>query len=61
MGLVTSELAALGPKNHEETDMNGKGYKAILILVVGLTAFSSAIKELNQIREFGADASAFVS
>ena len=41
--------------------MNGKGYKAILILVVGLTAFSSAVKELNQIREFGAVANQFVA
>ena len=41
--------------------MNGKGYKAILILVVGLTAFSSASNELNQIREFGAEANQFVA
>lgn len=41
--------------------MNGKGYKAILILVVGLTAFSSAVKEVNQIREFSAQASQFVA
>jgi hypothetical protein len=41
--------------------MNGKGYKAILILVVGLTAFSSAMKELNQLREFGAEAGQFVA
>src|SRR5690348_17071902 len=41
--------------------MNGKGYKAILILVVGLTAVSSAIKELNQIREFSAEASQFAA
>lgn len=41
--------------------MNGKGYKAILILVVGLTALSSAVKELNQILEFGAEASQFVA
>jgi hypothetical protein len=41
--------------------MNGKGYKAILILVVGLTAFSSAMKELNQIREFGAGVNQFVA
>jgi hypothetical protein len=42
-------------------EMNGKGYKAVLILVVGLTAFSSAVKELNQIRQFGADASQLVA
>jgi hypothetical protein len=41
--------------------MNGKGYKAILILVVGLTAFSSALKELNQIREYGAGVNQFVA
>lgn len=41
--------------------MNGKGYKVILILVVGLTAFSSAMKELNQIREFGAGVNQFVA
>jgi|SRR5689334_4834205 len=41
--------------------MNGKGYKVILILVVGLTAFSSAMKELNQIRQFGLEANQFVA
>jgi hypothetical protein len=41
--------------------MNSKGSKAILILVVGLTAFSSAMKELNQIRQFGSEVSQFVA
>jgi len=34
-----------------------KSYRVILLLVVGLTAFSSAMKELNQLREFTRDAS----
>ncbi|HEU4713118.1 MAG TPA: hypothetical protein VFS76_16220 [Pyrinomonadaceae bacterium] len=34
-----------------------KKYRVILLLVVGLTAFSSAMKELNQLREFTRDAS----
>ena len=41
--------------------MNSKGSKTILILVVGLTAFSSAMKELNQIRQFGSEVSQFVA
>ena len=41
--------------------MNGKGYKVILILVVGLTAFSSAIKELNQMRQLGLEVNQFVA
>ena len=32
-------------------------YKVIVILAVGLTAFSSAMKELNQIQQFALDAS----
>ena len=32
-------------------------YRIILLLVVGLTAFSSAMKELNQLQEFGLEAS----
>lgn len=38
-----------------------KSYRVILLLVVGLTAFSSAMKELNQIREFTRDASNLVA
>lgn len=34
-----------------------KSYRVILLLVVGLTAFSSAMKELNHVREFTRDAS----
>jgi len=41
--------------------MNSKGSKVILILVVGLTAFSSAIKELNQIRQFSLEVNQFVA
>ena len=38
--------------------MNDKAsYRIILLLVVGLTAFSSAMKELNQIQELSLDAS----
>ena len=44
--------------------MNGTGqsgekmrYKVILLLAVGLTAFSSAVKELNQLQQFALDAS----
>ena len=33
------------------------GYRIILLLVVGLTAFSSAMKELNQLQQFGFEAS----
>ena len=38
-----------------------KGYKAILLLVVGLTAFSSAMKELNQLRQYAFDASRLIT
>lgn len=41
--------------------MNSKGSKAILILVIGLTAFSSAMKEINQIRQFGLQVNHFVA
>lgn len=34
---------------------DNKSYRVILLLVVGLTAFSSAMKELNQLREFTRD------
>ena len=33
------------------------GYRIILLLVVGLAAFSSAMKELNQLQQFGLEAS----
>jgi hypothetical protein len=41
--------------------MNSRGSKAILILVVSLTAFSSAMKELNEVRQFGLQLNQFVA
>jgi hypothetical protein len=38
-----------------------KSYRAILFFVVGLAAFSSAIKELNQLREFTREARSLVA
>ena len=38
-----------------------KSYRVILLLVVGLAAFSSAMKELNQVREFTREASDLVA
>jgi len=38
-----------------------KSYRVILLLVVGLTAFSSAMKELNLLREFSRDTSNMVA
>ena len=38
-----------------------KSYRVILLLVVGLTAFSSAMKELNLLREFSRDTSDLVA
>src|SRR5262245_24642812 len=38
-----------------------KKYRAILLLVVGLAAFSSAMKELNQVREFTREARELVA
>jgi hypothetical protein len=37
------------------------GYKVILLLVVGMTAFSSAMKELNQLQQFALDASHLIA
>ena len=37
------------------------GYRVILLLVVGLTAFSSAMKELNQFQQLSLDASRLVA
>ena len=37
------------------------GYRIILLLVVGLTAFSSAMKELNQFQQLSLDASRLVA
>src|SRR6185436_6525555 len=41
--------------------MNSKGNRVILILVVGLASFTSAMRELNQLRQFGMDASQFIA
>ena len=41
--------------------MNSKGNRVILILVVGLAAFSSAMKELNEVRKFGLEVNQFVA
>ncbi len=38
-----------------------KSYPVILLLIVGLTAFSSAMKELNQLREFTREAGTLVA
>ncbi|HEX6045603.1 MAG TPA: hypothetical protein VFZ22_14015 [Pyrinomonadaceae bacterium] len=38
-----------------------KSYRVILLLVVGLAAFSSAMKELNQVREFTREATDLVA
>ena len=37
------------------------GYRVLLLLVVGLTAFSSAMKDLNQVQQFMVDAGRFVA
>jgi hypothetical protein len=36
-------------------------YRVILLLVVGLMAFSSAMKELNEVRQLALDATSFVA
>jgi hypothetical protein len=41
--------------------MNSKGNKVVLILVVGLASFTSAMRELNQVRQFGMEASQFIA
>ena len=41
--------------------MDSKGNKVILILVVGLAAFSSAMRELNEVRKFGLEVNQFVA
>ena len=45
------------------TGHNGEktGYRVILLLVVGLTAFSSAMKELNQLQQFTLDTSRLIA
>jgi len=44
----------------KSTDQNGEKM-VILLLVVGLTAFSSALKELNQVQQFARDASRLIA
>ena len=41
--------------------MNSKGNRVILILVVGLASFTSAMRELNQLRQFGMEANHFIA
>ena len=41
--------------------MNSKGNRVILILVVGLASFTSAMRELNQLRQFGMDVNEFIA
>src|SRR5215470_14466923 len=41
--------------------MNSKGSRVILILLVSLAAFSSAVKELNEVRQFGLQLNEFVA
>jgi hypothetical protein len=65
---VFHKLTALGLKTKGFREMNSvgqsgdrKSYRVILLLVVGLTAFSSAMKELNLLREFTRDTSNMVA
>jgi hypothetical protein len=57
LGPVNSELTALGLKNGDNAMQNTgqgsdrKSYRVVLLLLVGLASFSSAMKELNQVRE----------
>jgi hypothetical protein len=41
--------------------MNNTGYRIILLLVVGLTAFSSAMKELNQVQQLSLEAAQLIA
>lgn len=41
--------------------MNSKGNRVILILVVGLASFTSAMRELNQLRQLGMEANHFIA
>lgn len=41
--------------------MNNTGNRIILLLVVGLAAFSSAMKELNQLQQFSVDTSSLIA
>ena len=41
--------------------MKDTGYRVILLLVVGLAAFTSAMKELNQIQQLSLDATKLIA
>ena len=47
--------------NNTGQNKKDSGYKVLLLLVVGLTAFSSAMKELNQVQQFALDASHLIA
>ena len=47
--------------NSTGQNKQNSAYKAILLLVVGLTAFSSAMKELNQLHQFALGASHLIA
>jgi hypothetical protein len=47
--------------NSTGQNKQNSGYKVILLLAVGLTAFSSAMKELNQLHQFALGASHLVA
>ena len=68
VGTEILELIALGPKNKAVREMNNKGQNAkysghlvLLLAVVGLAAFSSAMKDLSQIHQYALDASDLVA
>ena len=47
--------------NSTGQDGEKTGYRVILLLVVGLTAFSSAMKELNQVQQLTLDATSLIA
>lgn len=68
VGTSYSELTALGPKTKGIPGMNNlrqngekTGHRMILLLVVGLAAFSSAMKELNQVQQLTLDAGKLIA
>src|ERR1043165_700728 len=64
---VNAELTTLGLKNGVNAMQNTgqasekRSYRVILLLVVGLAAFSSAMKELNQVRDLTLEATNLVA
>jgi hypothetical protein len=63
-----SELTTLGSKNLEDKGMQNTGqgnekrsYRVILLLFVGLVAFSSAMKELNQVQQLTLQTSGLIA